>query len=341
MHPEDAGAECMALSTTNGQEPGGRVQRRVSLVVPVFNEQDGIAPFVAAIRKAMAPLADSIRVDMVFVNDGSSDGTERVLRALAASEPDVTVINLSRNFGKEAALSAGIFHATGDAVIPIDVDLQDPPELIPQMIARWQQGAMVVNARRVDREADTWIKRQSAGTFYRVFNLMAERPIPENVGDFRLLDREVVNVIRSMGERSRFNKAIFSWPGFETEEVQFERPARDTGTSTWPYWKLWKLALDGIFASSTVPLRFWSYFGAIMFICSIAYALFILVRTLILGIDTPGYASTIIAVLTFGGLNLFALGLVGEYVGRIYTEVRQRPLYVVRSVLSSQPQDGN
>jgi glycosyltransferase involved in cell wall biosynthesis len=326
----------MAAVNSNLQAGAGR-RRTVSLVVPVFNEQHGIAPFLAAIRGTLAPLAATIRTDLVFVNDGSSDGTEQVLRALAASEPDVTVINLSRNFGKEAALSAGIFHATGDAVIPIDVDLQDPPDLIPQMIARWQAGAMVVNARRAERVNDSWIKRQSAKAFYRMFNLLAERPIPDNVGDFRLLDRQVVDVIRNFGERSRFNKEIFSWAGFETEELLFERPARDTGTSAWSYWKLWKLALDGIFASSTLPLRFWSYFGFAMFLVSILFALFILLRTLFFGIDTPGYASTIIAVVTFGGLNLFALGLLGEYVGRIYTEVRQRPLFVVRSIVTGKP----
>lgn len=271
---------------------------------------------------------------MVFVNDGSIDGTDKVLARLAHTTPNITVINLSRNFGKEAALTAGILHATGDAVIPIDVDLQDPPSLIPLMVEQWLEGAKVVNARRVRRTADTWIKRHSAGAFYRLFNFLAEHPIPDNVGDFRLLDREVVEVVRKMGERSRFNKAIFSWPGFPSAEVQFERPSRDNGNSAWSYWKLWRLALDGIFASSTVPLRFWAYFGAISCLCSIAYALFILIHTLTTGIETPGYASTIIVVLLFGGLNMLALGIVGEYVGRIYTEVRQRPLFVIQSILS-------
>ena len=247
---------------------------------------------------------------------------------------DVRLINLSRNFGKEAALSAGLDLSCGDAVIPIDVDLQDPPEIIPEMIERWQAGAKVVNARRISRHTDSWLKRNSANVFYRVFNMLADHPIPDNVGDFRLLDREVVNVIKDLGERSRFNKGLFSWVGFEPDEIIYKRPARDTGASRWSYWKLWKLGLDGIFTSSTVPLRIWTYLGSALALASIFYSLFILVRTLIFGADTPGYASTVILILGFGGLNMFALGIIGEYVGRIYTEVRQRPLYVVRSIIN-------
>jgi polyisoprenyl-phosphate glycosyltransferase len=216
-------------------------------------------------------------------------------------------------------------------VIPLDVDLQDPPEVIHQMIDRWTAGAKVVNARRSRRSGDTWLKAKSANAFYRIFNALSEQPIPRDVGDFRLMDREVVDVINQLGERSRCNKSLFSWVGFETVEVTYERPAREIGETRWNYWKLWKLALDAIFSSSTVPLRIWTYFGMVMAVVSLIYSLFIVAQTVIFGIDVPGYASTVILILVFGGLNMFALGIIGEYVGRIYTEVRQRPLYVIRS----------
>jgi len=189
----------------------------------------------------------------------------------------------------------------------------------------------VVNARRSRREADTWLKRATSNGFYRLFNALADRPIPRDVGDFRLLDREVVQAIRQLGERSRCNKALFSWVGFETEEVTYERPPRAAGESQWSYWKLTKLALDAIFSSTTVPLRIWTWIGMVMAAVSLVYSAFLLLRTLVFGIDVPGYASTVILILVFGGLNMFALGIIGEYVGRIYTEVRQRPLYIIRS----------
>ncbi len=189
-----------------------------------------------------------------------------------------------------------------------------------------------MNAKRRDRAEDGWLKRGSAAAFYRVFNVLADRSIPQNVGDFRLLDRQVVDVIRSLGERARFNKALFSWVGFETSEIEFDRPRRNAGRSSWSYWKLWNFALDGIFAASTTPLRIWSYVGIALATASFLYAAFIFFLAVIVGIDTPGYASTVILILMFGGLNLLAIGIVGEYVGRIYTEVRNRPLYIVRSV---------
>jgi glycosyltransferase involved in cell wall biosynthesis len=304
---------------------------RITLIVPVFNEEASIALFLDRVEGVAASLQGTARLDILFVNDGSRDATERVIRAEAERRPNVSLINLSRNFGKEAALTAGLHHARGDAAIPLDVDLQDPPEVIPQMIAKWQAGARVVNARRARRDADTWAKAASASAFYRLFNALSDQPIPRDVGDFRLMDREVVTVITQMGERSRCNKALFSWVGFETAEVSYERPPRAAGESRWSYWKLTKLALDAIFSSSTVPLRVWTYFGMGMAALSLAYSAFLVLRTLIFGIDVPGYASTVILILIFGGLNMFALGIIGEYVGRIYTEVRQRPLYIVRS----------
>lgn len=309
--------------------------RLVSLVVPVLNEQDAIIPFLDRITGVFDALAPAYACEIVFVNDGSRDATEFVIRSRMQDDRRLCLVNLSRNFGKEAALSAGLDHARGDACIPIDVDLQDPPELIPAMLAHWERGARVVNARRSCRASDSWIKRMTAGGFYRVFNSLADHRIPQDVGDYRLLDRQVVDVLRDMGERVRFNKALFSWVGFETAEVTFERPPRDSGRSGWTYWKLWNFALDGIFSSSTMPLRIWTYAGMAMAALSFLYAALILLQTMIFGIDLPGYASTLILILVFGGLNLFAIGILGEYVGRIYSEVRARPLYVLRSVLAS------
>ena len=304
----------------------------VSLVIPVKDEEDAIANFLDGIAFATDELRDTCRFELVFVNDGSTDATEFILRNALIEDPRIRLVNLSRNFGKEAALAAGLANARGDCAIPIDVDLQDDPRIIPQMIEHWKAGARIVNAKRIDRGSDTFVKRWTARQFYRAFNLLAERPIPTDVGDFRLLDRQVLDVLGEMGERARFNKALFNWVGFETAEVEYVRNGRSNGRSKWGLWRLWNFALDGIFASSTRPLRVWSYAGAMIATAGFLYAFWILIDTLLFGRDTPGYASTAIFVLVFGGLNLFAIGIVGEYVGRIYGEVRARPLYIVRSV---------
>lgn len=304
----------------------------LSLVVPVLNEQASIQPFLHRIRAALRGVGPDLAVEVLFVNDGSRDGTEFVIRSAMQGDPSIRLVNLSRNFGKEAALWAGLAHARGDAVVPLDVDLQDPPEAIPAMVAKWRAGARIVNARRASRATDGWLKRTTARGFYRVFNWLADQPIPRDVGDFRLLDRQVVDVLRTLGERVRFNKALFTWVGFESEEVLFDRAPRSRGRSAWGWWKLWNLALDGILSSSTKPLRVWSYLGSILSALAFLYAATVLVRTVVWGADTPGYASTVLLILTFGGLNLLAIGILGEYVGRILTEVRERPLYVVRSV---------
>lgn len=311
----------------------GKVDRLlVTLVVPVHNEQDTIGPFIERVSGILKGLGSKFSSEILFVNDGSRDATELAIQEAMKDDSNISLINLSRNFGKEAALCAGLDHAKGDAVIPIDVDLQDCPEIIPEMIEKWQNGAKVVNAKRADRSSDSWIKRQTAQKFYRVFNALADQPIPYDVGDFRLLDRQVVDVIRSMGERVRFNKAIFSWVGFETDEVVFERASRSLGHSAWSYLKLWNFALDGIFSSSTKPLRLWTYLGFILSFFSFIYAAYIFIKTIIFGVDVAGYASTVLLILTFGGLNLFAIGIIGEYVGRIFTEVRERPLYIIKSI---------
>ncbi len=304
---------------------------RVTLVAPVFNEQETVGPFLDQIQVLLDQLAPVARVDILFVNDGSRDGTELAIRSRMEAGRAIGLVNLSRNFGKEAALWAGLKYATGDAVIPIDVDLQDDPFIIPEMIEKWQAGAQIVNARRADRSSDTWIKRVTAQGFYRVFNAVADQPIPQDVGDFRLLDRQVVDVLCTLSERVRLNKALFGWVGFPTDEVTFERHERSAGFSTFSYWRLWNMALDGIFASTTKPLRVWTYVGSTLAFLSFVYAGFLFFRTLVFGVDVPGYASTVVLILLFGGLNLFAVGILGEYIGRILTEVRDRPLYVVRT----------
>jgi polyisoprenyl-phosphate glycosyltransferase len=327
----NTGAEIVQLGLEAREVAKTAPVKRVTLIVPVFNEEASIAAFLEQATKVIEQNAGVASFDILFVNDGSRDATERVILAEAAKRSDVSLINLSRNFGKEAALIAGLTHATGDAIIPLDVDLQDPPEVITRMIERWQDGAKVVNARRSRRDGDSWLKARSADAFYRIFNALAEQPIPRDVGDFRLMDREVVQVITQLGERSRCNKSLFSWVGFETVEVTYNRPPRAMGETRWSYWKLTKLALDAIFSSSTLPLRIWTYIGVVMALVSLVYSAYLLLSTLILGIDVPGYASTAILILIFGGLNMFALGIIGEYVGRIYTEVRQRPLFIIRS----------
>lgn len=309
--------------------------KRLSLIIPVLNEEAAIAPFFErcdpALEDALALMGDGASVEYIFVNDGSTDATQTVLTGWCMRDPRIRLINLSRNFGKEAAMAAGLDHATGDAVIPIDVDLQDPPEVIARMVRQWNAGAQVVNGKRSDRSSDSWAKRLTARWFYRLYNKIADHPIPEDVGDFRLMDREAVDVVRKLSEQSRFNKGLFSWIGFKVATVEYEREARSIGHSKWPGWKLWNFAIDGIVSSSTVPLRIWTYMGALIAIGAFAYAIGLILYTLFTGGDTPGFASIMVAVLFLGGLNMLSLGILGEYVGRIATEVRGRPLYVIGS----------
>ena len=312
-----------------------RQVRKLSIVVPVYDEQDAVAPFLRrarpSVEEALGLMGEGAMAEWLFVNDGSQDATRVVITEIASREPGVKLLNLSRNFGKEAAIAAGIDHASGDAVIPIDVDLQDPPEVIPRLVERWLDGAQVVNAKRANRDADGRAKRLTARWFYRLYNRLAEHEIPENVGDFRLLDHEAVAVLRRLPEQSRFNKGLFSWIGFRVETLEYSREARGSGESKWPARRLWRLALDGITSSTTAPLRIWSYVGVVVALLAIGYAAFLVVYTLAFGADAPGYASIMVAVLGLGALNLLSMGVLGEYVGRIAVEVRRRPLYVVES----------
>lgn len=302
----------------------------ISLIVPVYNEQQSIDPFL----EAVLPILSETRQDyeIVFVNDGSRDATCSILIELARRDPHIRLLDLSRNFGKEAALTAGLDFASGDVIIPMDVDLQDPPDLIPEFIAKWREGYDIVNGVRVDRSKDTVMKRNSAGLFYWLFNSVSQTKLPSNVGDYRLLDRAVVESIKKLPERNRFLKGIFAWVGYQTTEIPYSRPERYAGKTSWNYWKLWNFALDGVLGYSTVPLRIWTYIGFILALASFFYGLFTIVKTLVLGIDVPGYASLITAILFLSSIQIISLGVIGEYVSRIYLEVKQRPLYLIRDV---------
>ena len=302
----------------------------ISLVVPVFNEESSIALFVETVERILS--GQNCSYELVFVDDGSRDKTLEALRSAKSRNPAIVILSLSRNFGKDAAMTAGLDHAKGDAVIPMDVDLQDPPELITRFIERWRDGVDIVYGVRSSRASDGPIKRVSAGWFYSLFNLMSRTRIPFNAGDFRLMDRRVVDEVNRLRERSRFMKGLMAWPGFRTEAIEFERPQRAAGRTSWNYWNLWNFALDGITSFSTVPLRLWLYVGAGISFLSFFYALFIVVHAFIAGRDVPGYASLMVAVVFFGGIQLVSIGLVGEYVGRIFLEIKGRPIYIINTI---------
>jgi glycosyltransferase involved in cell wall biosynthesis len=308
-------------------------QKRVSIVAPFYNEEQGAPIYFARLFDVVKKLP-AFSFELVCVDDGSQDNTLKLLLQHAASDPRIKVIELSRNFGKEAALTAGLNAAEGDAIIPIDSDLQDPPELIVSMIQAWQNGAEVVLARRVDRSSDSFLKRKSAEFFYKVHNCFSSVAIPENVGDFRLMDRVVVQALQQLPERQRFMKGLFAWVGFKTVTLDYVREARAAGTSKFSGWKLWNFALEGLTSFSTSPLKIWSYVGGFGAVISLLYALFVMLRTIVDGVDVPGYASLLVSVIFFGSVQLMGIGMLGEYIGRIYMESKQRPLYIVRKIHS-------
>ena len=304
---------------------------RLSLVVPFYNEGEAIAAFHAAVIPCLEAIA-ATEWEIVCVDDGSADSTLAQLVALAARDTRFRVLELSRNFGKEAALTAGIEAARGDAVIPFDADLQDPPALIGQMVAAWRAGAEVVLARRMDRSTDGVMKRKTAAWFYRLHNRISKTKIPENVGDFRLMDRVVVEALKRLPERQRFMKGLFAWVGFRTVTIDYVRPERAAGVSKFSGFALWNFALEGFTSFSTTPLKIWTYLGAMGAVGTLGYALFIIFYTLFHGKDLPGYASLLVAVLFFGSVQLMSIGLLGEYIGRIYLETKQRPTYLIRKI---------
>ncbi len=303
----------------------------LSIIVPMYNEEEALDGFFKRVQRVLQTVTPSYEI--ICVNDGSRDLTLARLRQASERDERIKVVNLSRNFGKEVALSAGLDHASGDAVIPIDADLQDPPEVIPLMVAKWRAGAKLVLAKRRDRSTDGWLKRVTANGAYWLFSKLTHPRIPQNVGDFRLMDRDVVNAIKRLPERSRFMKGLFAWIGYEAETVEYDREARFAGETKWNYWKLWNFALDGITSFSSLPLRVWSYLGFGVSLFAMAYLGFTVAKTMIFGLDVPGYASLLSVILFFNGVLLVGIGVIGEYLARIFTEVKARPLYIVSETI--------
>ena len=319
------------LTATTPMATAAAHRVRLSVVVPVFNEDEVLPEFHRRLTAVLDGIAAAAEV--VYVNDGSHDRTIALLLELHRTDPRVAVVDLSRNFGKEVAMSAGLDHAHGDAVIVIDADLQDPPELMPEMVAAWQDGCDVVLMRRRSRAEDSWLKRATARAFYRTLRTLAAIDIPENVGDFRLLSRRAVDAVRALPERSRFMKGIFAWIGFPSRTLDYDRAIRDAGRTTWNYWRLWNFALEGITSFSATPLKLASYIGFASAAVAFAYGVFVVAKTILYGDPVRGYPTLVALVLFLGGLQLMALGIIGEYLARMFIEVKQRPLYFVQRVL--------
>lgn len=311
-------------------------QKTLAVVVPLFNEADSIELFLKAVIPLLNTIADRYNLlwYILAVDDGSEDATLHILRQWATHDSRIRVLALSRNFGKEAALTAGLAYARTNAVIVMDADMQDPPSLMDGMVRRWLNGANMVVGIRSARESDTKSKRYTSNLYYKLYNTMSQRPIPVNAGDFRLMDKSVVDAVLRLRERNRFMKGIFSWVGFKTEYIYFARPQRHCGSSKWNYWKLFNFGLDGLTSFSTLPLRVWTYIGFLIsffaFLCSIS----VIFRTLFFGEEVKGFPTLIVAILFLGGLQLFSLGILGEYIGRLYQESKKRPLYIIKEKIN-------
>ena len=299
----------------------------ISIIAPCYNEEETIEPFLRRIEEILTQINEPYEI--VFINDGSKDNTLNILLNTKQNFKNIRIINFSRNFGKEAALTAGLDKARGEAAIPIDVDLQDPPELIKELVAKWREGYDVVLAKRADRTSDSFAKRVSADLFYKLNGKISNVDIPNNVGDFRLMSKRVVEALKQLPENQRFMKGLFAWVGFKTTVIEYAREKREAGQSSFNGWKLWNFALDGITSFSTLPLRIWLYIGALVSFLSFLYGSFIILKTLIFGIDLPGYASLAVIMLFLGGIQLIGIGILGEYIGRIYSESKRRPSYII------------
>ena len=310
------------------QHEGGRkVAPTLSLIVPAYNEQEGLPE---CHRRATAALqAVGLSYEIVYVNDGSADTTMQVLRRIQTQDPCAVVVSLSRNFGKEIALTAGLDHARGDAVVVIDADLQDPPELIGKLVERWREGHDVVYARRIRRDGETWLKRLTAHAFYRVIGGMGRVRVPADTGDFRLLSRRAVDAVRSLREQHRFMKGLFAWVGYSQVAVDYERDPRAAGQTKWNYWKLWNFALEGITSFTIAPLKLATSVGLVVALTAFAYAGLIIFKTLIYGDPVRGFPTLMVTVLFMGGVQLLSVGILGEYIARIYEEVKCRPKFIL------------
>jgi glycosyltransferase involved in cell wall biosynthesis len=305
----------------------------ISIVVPAFNEEAVLPHFHQELSKALSE--QPFNFEIVYINDGSTDNTLSIVRELRQADKQVTLIDLSRNFGKEIALTAGLQKAAGDAVVVIDADLQDPPELIPELIKEWQNGYDVVYAQRSHRKGESLLKRTTAHFFYRTIQRISKITIPEDTGDFRILSRRAVNALNTFNEQHRFMKGLFAWIGYKQKAVQYQRDPRHSGETKWNYWKLWNFAIDGITSFTIAPLKISTYLGLLTAASAFSYGIYMAIETLIYGNPVPGYPSLIVIVLILGGVQLVAIGVLGEYLGRIFNETKHRPLYFVNEYLPS------
>jgi glycosyltransferase involved in cell wall biosynthesis len=310
------------------------LSERLAVVVPVFNEREALPLF----HKRLLAVLDELTIpaEILYVDDGSEDGSGVWLDERRASDSRIAVLRLSRNFGKEAAVSAGLDHADGDAVVVIDADLQDPPELIPTLIKHWQDGFDIVYALRESRDGESWLKRSSAAMFYRLMDRLSDVPIPRDTGDYRLLSRRAVTALAKLREQHRYMKGLYAWIGYPQKAVPYAREARAGGRSKWSYWRLWNLALEGITSFSAAPLKLATLLGMVTSVGAFGYGLYFLLRTLLLGNPVPGYPSLIIIILFLGGVQLVCLGIIGEYLARTYNESKKRQLYFVMDYLPSE-----
>lgn len=318
-------------SITSNQD-SGLPSPELSIVIPLFNEAPMLSELFARLETTVASLSKPTEV--ILIDDGSSDSTWLDITRYAPVKFSSRCITFSRNFGKEAALTAGLHAVSGQAVVILDADCQDPPELIPEMLEHWAQGADVVNMKRRNRDGETWVKRKTSELYYNLLGMLSEVPIPLNVGDFRLLDRRVVDEINRLGERNRYMKGLLAWPGFNQVTLEYDRQPRVAGTSKWNYWQLYCLAISGITAFSNKPLRVASWIGTTVALSAFAYGFWVLLRTLAFGDPVSGYPTMMLVILFLGGIQLMAIGILGEYIGRIFTEVKNRPNYIVRESLN-------
>lgn len=302
----------------------------LSIIVPVYNEQESLHTFHQRLCASLAGMKNA-KFEILYVNDGSTDGTLPLLLALMQKDGRVRILDFSRNFGKEAAMTAGLAQAKGEAVIVIDADLQDPPELIPGMVRWWQAGFDVINMRRISRAGETWVKKATSWIFYKLMSRMGPVQLPSEVGDFRLLSRRAVDALKQMPERSRIMKGLFAWIGFPVKEITYHRDSRHAGKTKWNYGRLLNLGIDGITSFSVAPLRAASFAGVFSSVAAFAYGIFVIAKTMLLGDPVPGYPSLVVIILFLGGIQLLAVGVVGEYLGRMFIETKQRPLYFIKN----------
>jgi glycosyltransferase involved in cell wall biosynthesis len=304
----------------------------ISIVVPAYNEAEVLPEFQRRVAKVIDDLP--FHGEICYVNDGSTDDTFETLKRLQKADSRVVIIDLSRNYGKEIAITAGLDHACGDATIPIDADLQDPPELIKTLVEKWQEGYNVVYARRISREGETWVKRFTAFIFYRLMHKIGGKlTLPENVGDFRLIDRKALDALIQLREHHRFMKGLFTLIGFRQTVVDYHRDSRFAGETKWSYWQLWGLSLEAITSFTIVPLKISTYIGILTAFFAFLYGVYIFGKTILIGDPVPGYPSLMVMIAFLGGVQLTVLGIIGEYLGRIFTETKNRPLYFVMNLL--------